>query len=493
VPVEADVRLGQRVSAFAELLRLRWRWRNRWRARTFGVAFAFAAAVSYGLWHIPVQRFDSLEQLVAAQESPSVGAAFAGALQQPVYLRPLRIAQIKLLFDLSQGHYQLAYRGFHVALLALLLLIFTHTLRVESARDWVAAVFALTVLLGIHTFPPMVREAFPINHFLEIAVLCLAALALAQSRGGMWVDIAAAGVFACAALTLESGLLVWVVLAGAWWSGLRGVSLRGLALCTLLLACYAGLRFVYLDTGMPSLIERTSGFLFERLEPEELQRRFGADPTGFYAYNVVASLLSVALAEPRAGVFVATRAWFQQSAASPQVWITVASSVACTGLIGAWAITGWRARPQEADSRAALGRVALLVSVASAASSYAYTKDDIMSTAGVFYALAAFGAMRAALARVAASGRLAAVSLSVLLCLVSCGWAFRVITLDHVLRREVYRTRNDWALTPTLVRNGKRWPTDRRGLALVERLEHDALTAEAPKLLPRWHYRWFEE
>jgi len=36
--------------------------------------------------------------------------------------------------------------------------------------------------------------------------------------------------------------------------------------------------------------------------------------------------------------------------------------------------------------------------VANAVLSFAYTKDEVMSTAGIFYALAAFGGMRAALA-----------------------------------------------------------------------------------------------
>ena len=40
------------------------------------------------------------------------------------YLRPVRIAQIKALFDLSQGaHYWLVYRGFHALLIILCVII----------------------------------------------------------------------------------------------------------------------------------------------------------------------------------------------------------------------------------------------------------------------------------------------------------------------------------------------------------------------------------
>ena len=53
--------------------------------------------------------------------------------------------------------------------------------------------FALTVLTGLHTFLGFLREAFPINHFLEIAVLALVALNLTLSRGGWWVGRCCAG------------------------------------------------------------------------------------------------------------------------------------------------------------------------------------------------------------------------------------------------------------------------------------------------------------
>ena len=58
-------------------------------------------------------------------------------------------------------------------------------------------------------------------------------------------------------------------------SGLRGISTRGLVLSTALCMAYLGLRFLYLDVGVPSLAERSSGYFLERLEPDELVQRFG--------------------------------------------------------------------------------------------------------------------------------------------------------------------------------------------------------------------------
>src|SRR5262245_30310346 len=153
---------------------------------------------------MPVQVSDSLVELLDAQESPSAYATFVRSLRTRAYLRPLRVAQIKALFDLANGHYRLAYRGFHAALLALAVFLFVRVLDLETWSDFAAAVFALTVFTGLHTFRGTVREAFPINHFLEIVVLCLIAVSLARSRGGWVIDAAAAAVFVVASLTLES-------------------------------------------------------------------------------------------------------------------------------------------------------------------------------------------------------------------------------------------------------------------------------------------------
>ena len=162
-----------------------------------------------------------------------------------VYLRPLRLAQVKVLFDLAQGHYWLVYRGSHVLLLAAALFLFVRVLDVRTWRDGAAGAFALTVFTGIHTFRGIVREGFPVNHFLVIVVYSLLALNLARSKGGRWVDLTAVMVFVAASLTLESGLLVWVVVATAWACGMRGISSRGVIAVTGCLAAYCCMRFLY--------------------------------------------------------------------------------------------------------------------------------------------------------------------------------------------------------------------------------------------------------
>jgi hypothetical protein len=469
---------------------------SRWRGLAYAVALAFCALISYQLWRVPVQVSDSLGEILDAQLSRSPAASFVEALDNEAYLRPLRMAQIKILFDLAGGrHYHLVYRGFHVLLLTALVLLFTRALHVDSGPRFAAAAFALTVLVGLHTFTAFLREAFPINHFLEVAVLCLGAVALAQSRGGWWIELGACLMFVAAALTLESGLLVWVVVVGAWLAGLPGISRRGALAVTILLIGYVGWRFGVLDTGVPALTERGSGFLFERLEPDELQRRFGTVPAMFYAYNVATSFLSVLLAEPREGIFVATRA-LRDGEVLPRTYVAVASSVATTTVIGVWALSSVRrlARtrtPLDRDGSLAVVSVAVLLG--SAAISYAYTKDDIIAVAGVFYAFLAFAAVRATLESMTRRGTLASIALVAVLGGIAGGWSLRAVAVDHVMRRQAFRVRGDWAEVSLRLRREDQWPSDAAGAALVERLQREALAAPIPnpQLLPEWHNAWF--
>jgi hypothetical protein len=385
-------------------------------------------------------------------------------------------------------------------LVAAAVFLFIAALDVRSWADAGAGMFALTVFTGLHTFRGTVREAFPINHFLEIVVLCLVALNLARLRGGWWVDLAAAVTFVVASLTLESGLLVWVVLCAAWACGLRGVSRRGLVLVTVLLVAYFGARFALLHAGTPGLSERSSGFWLEVLEPDELQRRFGDGPLPFYAYNVGASIMSVLFSEPQDGVFVAVRSWLSGDV-PPRVYVAVVSSILTTLLIG-WATVAClrglatsRNRPRDA-----LLLLFPIVLVANAALSYAYTKDEIITVAGAFYALAAFAAVRYLVDRVvsAGSGEATApgtLAVVALMLVVAALWAVRSAGVHHMLRVEAFKVRNDWASLPPDRYAGGTSPSDQRAAALVRQMRRSAFEARVtnPYLLPRWADRWLGE
>ena len=457
------------------------------RAATYGLASLFALALASDLLGMPVQVGDSLGELIDAQGSPSIWASFEQSLYTTAYLRPLRIAQIKALSDLAHvSDYWLVFRGFHALLIGLAVFLFTRVLRVSTRTDFAAAAFALVTLTGLHTFRGTVQEAFPINHFLEMLVCCLLVLNLARSRGGIWVDAAAAMIFAAAALTLESGLLVWVVSCAAWTVGWRGISKHGLVLMTTLLLGYMYVRFTFLSSGMPTLLERSSGYWLSMLDPSELQQRFGSDPLVLYSYNVATSLMSVLFSEPQAGVFEGVRAWLD-GRLLPHVVIPITTSVFATGLI-VWAAAR-RVQRRELDDTARFILIGVTVLGANAVLSFAYTKNEIMSIAGAFYGLAAYGAMRDGLIAVPSMPRSTGVVFAVLLCFLSVGWTIRSAGVHYVLRSQAFRHQADWVALPGLWQRSERWPSDRAEQQLIRRLREDAVNLELPNTRigrPEW-------
>jgi hypothetical protein len=495
---ESRVAVGRGAAAFTDVLRIRWRlWRGAYSAQPRGddhrvdrvgpfsartwaylLALTSAAALGYDLLRMPVQVFDALEEMLAAQRSTSIVDTFWSAAYNAAYLRPLRIVQIQLIFDAAQGHYWLAFRGIHAATMVGGLVLFTRALRVRTAADLCAAAFALTVVVGLHTFRSTVQEAFPINHFLEIAVMALVMLNLSQARPRLIVDLAALVTFVVAALTLESGLLVWIVATTAWLLGLRGVSTRGVVAMTVLLAGYFVLRFGVLSVGTPGLIERSSGFLFQVLEPSELERRFGDRLVAFYAYNVVSSALSVLASEPQSGVFVTTGAWLNDRMTSG-VALTFISSLVTTALVAAAGVQVIR-RYRTSDSSDRLILLFAAVLAANAMLSYAYTKDDIMSVSGVFYGLAAYAAIRVLIARVGPANRFVAAALTTVILATGMAWSVRSLGIHHVARTYAFKTRNDWARQPGNWKRSDRWPDDAASQQLITKLRNDALSMKMP-------------
>ena len=465
------------------------------RAAAYLVAAVLSASFAYDLLRMPVQVSDSLLEIVDAQRAPSVYATFLENAQGAAYLRPLRLAIIKALFDVSHGHYWLAYRGFHALLMFAAILLFVRALRVRTWTDCAAAVFALTVLTGLHTFRGTVREAYPVNHFLEMVVVCLLALNLAQSRGGWWIDAAAVVTLVAASLILESGLLVWVVAGAALFAGLKGISRRGFIAMSVVVGLYFWARFFYLSMGTPGLTERSSGFLLSVLDPPELQQRFGANPVWFYQYNIAASVLSVLFSEPQGGVFELVRAWLSGDV-PPRLYVAVVSSVLATGLVLWVCAQRLRRREQRAfthDDQLLIVFAAVLIS--NAVMSYAYTKDEIVSIAGAFYACAAFAAARYAAEHVALARSLTRRRLAcAVLAATAAIWAFRSAGVHHMMRVQAFKERNDWAaLAPRYL--AEHTPDDRRAAALARQLRADAFAMRIPNpgLQPRWLDRWWGE
>ena len=430
------------------------------------VTALFASGVSASVFRIPIQVSDSVEILEVVDRTPSVAAAFGlGLHASKTMLRPMRQVGTKLLLDIAHvtgDRYNVVFRGFHAAAAALLIALFTCVAR---PRDWsgVAALcFAMLVLTGLHTFGGMMREAYPINHFLLIAIYCLAAFAIAGSRGGLVADIAACALFVIASLTLESGLVVFGVALAAYVAGLRGISRGALIAMAILTVAYVVLRAPVLHMTGNAVGERQTGYGTEMLTTNELRARFGNVPWLLYGYTILCSMLTVPFSQPIAGQWTAFAPWDPQ--APPLFFLNdIGTSLVATAVV-VWYLA--RRRPPDGRRRwrdpEPLAMIAVLAG--SAILSYAYAKSEIMSAAGVFYALVVYLGVRelaevlvrlkpdptnppgSAFGRHAVGAAFRRTIAIILVLFVSTAWAWRAVGLQYRLQRGAFEARSEWVL-----------------------------------------------
>jgi hypothetical protein len=376
-----------------------------------------ALAVAGSVYRVPIQVSDSLEVIERVVAMPSALTAFEdGLTNSTTMLRPLKQVWTKLLVstgDAFGSRFHLVFRGFHALAGVVLVALFVWVCRVQTWTDVAALAGALAILTGMHTFVGLFRESFPINHFLIVAICVVATFALSQTRGGWWIDVMALVIFMLAALTFETGLLVWPVAA-----------------------------------------------------------------------------TSVLLSQPTIGQWTVARAW-QQGTVPPVYYVEIGSSVITTVLI-AWFIFG---RSRDSGKRRwgdPLALVFLVLLLVNAALGYAYAKNEIISAAGVFYALIAYAALRELLVRQPVTWR--AVPIALLLLVLSSAWAMRSAGLHLRLRHGAFEARGGWAfvLSPTA---RERWPKDPRVLRVETRMREESILQPtiAPALLPRWTELWWGE
>jgi hypothetical protein len=477
---------------------------------SYGYALLVVIGVAYFLVDLPVQVTDCYGNIVKAAQG-TLASLVDGEFHQQAYLRPLGWAQLRILMDVSRGHYYEWFRGWHVVQIVLLVVLFLRLVQPRTLAGAAVVPLGLAALVGIHTFAGTVRESFPVNMFLMVLICSFAAADLALGgepaspkrsdvirEGGpkRWRvggrDIAAALLFVFATLSVESGILVAVVFVAAFMVGARGMSRVGVALQVLLVVGYLVLRFSILHIGSPGLEERTSGFGFSRLDPNGLIEIFGTRPLPFYAYNVASSFLSVLLSEPREGVWAVTRDVLQDRTRLFQVVNVIASALG-SALIVRYI---WRRRREwlarRFDRSDQLVFIFLAMAGANATVSFAYTKDVILATAGAFYAVALTVAVRAFVESMSGLSLARASAPALVLVLLSGAWAFRAIDAHMGLRIAAAKMRTEWAYVDTWLEQNSEVPKEPFAIALKQRLQDDAVRRYPlrPKLAGRW-VEWF--
>ncbi|MGE0391944.1 MAG: hypothetical protein AB7I25_01610 [Vicinamibacterales bacterium] len=442
---------------------------------------------SYFLVDIPVQLSDSLQNIFAADRR-TLRELFVNNLWSDGYLRPLLFAPIRLVYLVADGNYTAWFRGVHAVQLTLTIAALVAALRVRTWAQASAVPLAVAMLLSIHTSADTIREAFPVNAYLTIVLCCVLTVLLASAPHRWWSDAAAFLLLAVAALSVESGLLVGVIVVAGYVAGWRGVSRWGVAAAVAGVAAYFAVRFLVFDVGTPGLDERATGFGFAILEPDEIQARFGASPLPLFAYNVLASVGTVLFAEPRAGVFWMVR---QLVHGELEPWVAV-NFVACTSvtvLLAAHIAAGWARwrRWQLADADRMIV-VFIAVLAGNAAMNLVYTKDVIMSPAGALFALSAAGALAARLdgggsVRVspAAAALVAAVALT---------WGIKTMGVHYSLRDSAHATRKAWVYADSWLEAQEVSLAGPRERGIKDALMADALWRRPASPRIQIHWRW---
>ena len=132
----------------------------------------------------------------------------------------------------------------------------------------------------------------------------------------------------------------------------------------------------------------------------------------------------------------------------------------------------------------------LAVLIANACLSFAYTKNVIMSPAGVFLAAALYVAARASLQAASSTRLVAALTVVTIL---STGWAFRVAGTYYNLRRTAAEQRAEWVSVDSWLARQNIALRGAEGHALRDALRRDALWNHPTPFQPTGAWtRWFD-
>lgn len=409
--------------------------------------------------------------------------------------RPIGPLMARAAIQLVGGDEATTLRVLLAAQIAAVCLLLALVLPVTTWGDVAAGMMALSVLIGHHAFRPLANEGYPLNHFALVALFALLAVVLIRRPPGLLNDCLAAVVALVAAFTLESGVLVTGIFLVARPLGLRGVSWRGVGGVVAAFLVYFTARAALLSDGTfaPLLAGHRSGFGFEMLESAAIQARFGDHPWIWYSHNFLAGILSVFVAEPREGQWDFVGSALAGSVDGPRL-VEVGASCLTTALI---AVTGFRiSRPaasngwsnsmlHDADGR--LVGLCVVVIVANGIMCMSYVKEEILSTAAVFYAIAAHVAVRRTIAWVGVTRWTFAAPVTV--CALAVGatlWALRASDTACYVRSQAFVKRADWAMV-----DASRWSPEERALGTRMRQSYidlrspppDVVTATVPCLI----------
>ena len=442
-------------------------------------ALAITALLGVGLARLPwqfVDLYNNFYKASALSWRETISTAFGSGVEY----RPLLIIGMKLahqLVGLRQWVFQALVILQFAAVLGLLIWIFRPTSRQRA----VAACIALACVVGLHTSRVLFLIA-PLNAHSFGVVLLLVGVVLAlspQSRVNEWAFLL---LTLTALLLLESGILIVAVTLVLWKMRAPGASGRAALATTIAAALYAAVRFG-LGAQVAASTYTETGLGFEDVSAVRLGEIFMHAPWMLWLYNVVASVLTVAASEPRAGRFFFVNAILHGHVPF-WMYLHVVSSVLSTALI-------WYAlrtsRISEARDRF-IAAAGLTIVIVGSALGFLYTRDRIAVSAGVGYAMLVYVAVAAVLERPPLRRASLAVC-NACIAVIALGWVIRTSEAYVQMRDAAWENYQEWTTRYEELGGFTRPQTDILAMLRKSALER---APEDPRSDPEWTYTFFE-
>jgi len=381
-----------------------------------------------------------------------------------------------------------------VAVGGLIALLIWH-LRPRTPIAAAAATFAVAVLVGAPGFRDNLE--LPLIYTTVGMPLLLIVWMLVEREHRWWYTPVILALTILAIGYKEQGLVIVPVVLVTWWMGAPGASRTTAAAIVAMTAVYLAIRFST-SASWPAFVQDV-GYGFTTLSPDQATTRFGHFPVGMYAYNVVVTTTNILFSEPTSGVFTIVRDLRNGEIAAWEI-NHVISSASLTALIIWWGVGALQAHPkaQRPNPKSQIKRVrmwsvesrvfvATVIAVAaSAALGFNYTRDRLGGMAAVFYALAAYYAMRTAAERLVNAPRPLVISMGVVLVLLAGAWQLRTIgTVEHA-RLTAFKDRREWItnLQRRRVEFARRAPYLRILNAMID--QGTTPSVPRPTAMPEW-------
>lgn len=397
------------------------------------------AALGTSIWLTPYPVNETVAVLEDVQRT--TGSFFDPTLRS--WYRPLYFATWYWFWN-GSGSLDVAlalFKGLQVAAPLALAVLLIWQLRPRSLLEAAVAWCAVAVLIGSPGFRDNLEVPLLMTLVAMPPTLAVWMLLTRPARG--WSGLAILLLTIVALGYKEQGLVIAPVVVVAWWTRAPGASSWVTAAHVAVTLAYLAFRLAF--SGNWPVFEQSMGLWFRIIEPSEALARFGAFPYWMYAYNVLGTILNVLVGEPSAGLFAIARD-VAHSRLQPWEVVYLVGAISLTGTIVWWirrvcpglGRDGW-----TPEGRVAIAFVASLL--ASGVLSYHYSRDRLGGMAAIFYALAAYEALRHVAARAAegsgAAGRRFALT-GAFLAVLALTWHVRAVgTLEWTRRMSETNTR----------------------------------------------------